>query len=129
MSNKGWIGVDFDGTLATYEWGQFPVLGEPIPRMVNRVKKWLAEGLDVRIVTARVADSKDDGGEPTTYSPPAIQRANIELWCLHHLGQVLEVTSSKDGGMKELWDDRAIRVERNTGKIAKTLPRRGSKNR
>ncbi len=33
MSNSGWIGVDFDGTLATYDgWKGPSVLGEPIPK-------------------------------------------------------------------------------------------------
>jgi len=39
----------------------------------------------------------------------------IEEWCRQHIGQVLEVTNVKDFGMIELWDDRAIQVESNTG--------------
>ena len=57
MKNNDWYGVDFDGTLATYDgWGGNPVqpLGEPIPLMVSRVKGWLAHGVNVRILTARV---------------------------------------------------------------------------
>ena len=38
---------------------------------------------------------------------------------MKHIGQELEVTCTKDFGMIELWDDRAIRVEKNTGKIIK----------
>ena len=52
-----WIAVDFDGTLA--KWGcpwpeDYKATGDPIPMMVERVKKWLVEGEDVRIFTARM---------------------------------------------------------------------------
>lgn len=126
---RGWIGVDFDGTLATYQRGQFPALGEPIKAMRDRIRKWINDGWEVRIVTARVASTADDGGEGNQYEAPEIQRRKIEQWCVNHLGYQLKVTAEKDGGMVELWDDRAIRVERNTGRVAKTLPRRGSKKR
>lgn len=52
---SGWIAVDLDGTLAQYdETTGFPEIGPPVPRMVERVKAWLAYGLDVRIFTARI---------------------------------------------------------------------------
>jgi hypothetical protein len=36
---RGYIGVDFDKTLATYDrWISPSALGEPIPEMVDRVK-------------------------------------------------------------------------------------------
>ena len=41
----------------------------------------------------------------------------IKEWCIKHVGQELPITCFKDFGMIELWDDRAIRVEKNTGKI------------
>ena len=54
MTN-GWIGVDLDGTLAYYDqWRGALHIGEPIPVMLERVKRWLDEGKDVRIFTARV---------------------------------------------------------------------------
>jgi len=41
----GWIGVDLDGTLAHYEgFKGAQHIGEPISPMVERVKRWLAEG-------------------------------------------------------------------------------------
>lgn len=58
----GWIGVDFDGTLAHYE-------------------SW--EGADV---------------------------------CEKHFGEVLPITCVKDLGMVELYDDRAVTVQKNTGR-------------
>lgn len=39
----------------------------------------------------------------------------IEQWCEKYLGQKLPVTCSKDFGMLELWDDRAIQIVSNTG--------------
>ena len=99
---EGWIGVDLDGTLAHYD-GDHSKVGEPTA-MVQRVKAWLAAGEDVRIFTARVHDD-----------PDGVQRKMIEQWCAEHLGRVLPITCVKDHQMVELWDDRAVRVGRNTG--------------
>jgi hypothetical protein len=109
-----WIGVDLDGTLAFYNgWKGETEIGPPVPRMVERVKGWLAEGKEVRIVTARVAHAARnlDG---TLHDPSAVVRA-IQAWCLEHIGQMLPVTNAKDFGMIELWDDRAVQVIPNTG--------------
>ena len=43
----------------------------------------------------------------------------IKRWCKQHIGRELEVTNVKDFGMIELWDDRAIQVKKNTGRIIK----------
>jgi len=40
----------------------------------------------------------------------------IAAWCKLHIGQVLPLTCTKDYGMIELWDDRAVQVEMNTGR-------------
>ena len=105
MGISGWIGVDLDGTLAEYgTWKGADHIGKPIPLMVERVKKWLSEGVKVKIMTARY----DNGAE---------QILLIQAWCKEHLGQELEVTNKKDYGMIELWDDRAITVETNTGRV------------
>lgn len=112
---KGWIGVDLDGTLAFYDgWRGETHIGEPIPEMANRVKKWLAENRDVRIFTARVAEAEmnHDG---TSHDIAAIVEA-IENWCEKHIGQRLPITNKKDFGMIELWDDRAVQVIPNSGK-------------
>jgi hypothetical protein len=111
MSDWGWIGVDLDGTLAEYHgWVGATIIGKPIEPMVTRVKKWLAEGKQVRIFTARVFP----GGRVNNAELEAVV-ASIEAWCRTHLGQVLEITYSKDFGMIELWDDRAVQVIPNTG--------------
>lgn len=105
----GWIGVDFDGTLAHYgAWKGEGHAGAPIPAMVRRVKRWLAKGIEVRVVTARVALGDEAA---------VVSRAAIERWCLEHVGQRLQVTAAKDYQMLELWDDRAVQVETNTGRI------------
>jgi hypothetical protein len=108
----GWIGVDLDGTLAKYQgWQGITAIGEPIPLMVQRVKAWLANGTDVRIFTARVGPGSRKPDEL-----PATIKA-IEEWCLQHIGAVLPVTATKDFGMLQLWDDRAVQVIPNTGEI------------
>lgn len=120
---SGWIGVDLDGTLAHYDhWEGEQHIGAPVPAMLERVKKWLAEGREVRIFTARVARDDDflradlsgAAGIPEPMSCSAVRKA-IEVWCLHHVGRVLPVTNKKDYGMIELWDDRCVRVQANTG--------------
>ena len=102
---SGWIGVDLDGTLAHYEGWNNGEIGEPLVPMLERVKEWLSNGMVVKIVTARVAPGPDPRGG----------RADIEAWCLKHIGRVLEVTCQKDFGMIELWDDRVIQVMPNIG--------------
>jgi len=114
----GWIGVDLDGTLATYT-GTTAEIGPPVPAMVLRVKHWLSLGIEVRIVTARVAASGliGDNGAVDDDEFAAFQTALIRLWCEEHLGQALVATAAKDFMMAELWDDRAVRVEHDTGRV------------
>jgi hypothetical protein len=94
----GWIGVDFDGTLAHYDYfrGRDHV-GAPVEEMVKRVRKWLAEGRDVRLFTARTPS-------------PALRR-----WMKEHLGEILPITNTKDSHMQALYDDRVVQVKRNKG--------------
>jgi hypothetical protein len=110
--NHGWIGVDLDGTLAHYDgWKGAQHIGEPVPAMVERVRYWIAGGQEVRIFTARL------GGWVEGSMDWANMYRVIEAWCLKHLGRTLPVTATKDMAMLELWDDRAVCVERNTGRI------------
>lgn len=102
---KGWIAVDLDGTLAKYDgWKGVEHIGEPVPLMRERVLRWLAQGKDVRIFTARVAG-------PDSHLAKEI----IQAWCEKHLGQSLPVTNVKDMRMVELWDDRAVSILSNHG--------------
>lgn len=101
---KPWIGVDLDGTLAVFHGWQGPEhIGEPIPAMVDRVKKWLADGQTVKIFTARCTIPEQ--------IPP------VREWAKKMFGVDLEVTNVKDFGMTVLWDDRCVRVEPNTGRV------------
>lgn len=109
----GWIGVDLDGTLAEYDgWKGVDHVGRPVSLMLSRVKSWLEIGhpvygeVEVRIMTARVS-------HPADYDEAL---AAVRAWCIEHLGVALEVTNEKDFGMLELWDDRAVQVEANTGR-------------
>lgn len=125
MSTSGWIAVDLDGTLAEYHgWVNTFHIGPPIPAMLDRVKRWLSEGRDVRIFTARV----DGGGTASKMGvdPEIVKKYEdreaitrmIQDWTEKHIGVRLPVTNAKDYGMIELWDDRCVQVIPNTGKRA-----------
>lgn len=118
----GWIGVDLDGTLAFYDgWHGPRHIGKPIPAMVERVQNWLREGRDVRIFTARVGGTGDyvpESKQRDSDDFAELQRDVIGEWCEKHIGARLPVTATKDYGMTELWDDRAVQVVPNTGQPA-----------
>ena len=102
MAMRAWIGVDLDGTLAHYTgWRGADHIGEPIPAMMERVRRWIDEGLTVKIFTARACI-------PAQVPP-------VQAWLERHGLPALEVTNVKDFGMVELWDDRCIQVHPNTG--------------
>lgn len=110
--DKGWIGVDFDGTLCTYDHfkgHELHNLGQPITPMVERVKRWLAEGRKVKIFTVRADDSD------------AIP--HIQQWLIQNGLPLLDITNVKDRYMDELWDDRVVQVEPNTGRMMCPSPR------
>lgn len=107
--SKGWIGVDLDGTLAVGSHSYDPFhIGEPVPAMVACVQSIIQEGYEVRILTARVCQQELEREAVRTL---------IEDWTEVHIGKRLVVTNEKDYDMIEFYDDRAIRVERNTGRI------------
>jgi hypothetical protein len=96
------IYVDLDGTLAKYESGN-PEIGEPITPMLLRVRKWLGLGKTVKIFTARASIPE--------YVPI------VEEWLKKYDLQDCIVTCRKEFDGVEFWDDRAVTVEFNTGKI------------
>lgn len=107
MSDKPrWIGVDFDETLRRAD-------GTPVELMVERVRAWIAQGIEVRIVTARLTPA-----EYHTHSPDFAgdQHLFVSDWCDENIGVRLQVQWGKSPGMIELWDDKAVRVEANTGR-------------
>ena len=124
---SGWVGCDLDGTLAHYEgWVHHTHIGNPIPAMLDRIKSWRAQGIEVRIFTARVYPLNlcvdvYDFKYPIAFLRDAeyIQAIEsiraIQDWCIAHVGESLPVTNVKDYAMMQLWDDRAIGVETNTG--------------
>lgn len=105
---SGWIGVDLDGTLARYDgWKGIGHIGDPIPVMAARVRRWHEEGRAVKIFTARVSGGGWDREEVV---------AHIQAWLERHGLPAMPVTNVKDFGMVELWDDRCVQVEVNTGR-------------
>jgi len=101
-----WIGVDLDGTLAQdlgnkRENRGLGEIGSPIRPMLNRVRKWIAEGRTVKIFTARASSAR--------------QVVMIKKWLASHGLPELEVTNVKDLRMIELWDDRCVQVMTNLG--------------
>lgn len=101
MSN-GWLGIDLDGTLAYYNgWKGPDNIGEPIPKMMERVKKWKAAGIRLKIFTARASI-------PSQIPP-------VKKWLEKHGLGDLEITNKKDFQMIEIWDDNCVQVIKNTG--------------
>lgn len=110
-NDEEWIGFDLDGTLAKYDgWKGIDHIGEPVESQVLMAKllHWL--GKKIKILTARVAprDGENDSAKAKEY---------VEEWCQKNLGFTPEVTYVKDASMVALFDDRAVSVEQNTGKI------------
>lgn len=107
-TGQEWIGVDLDGTLAEYDkWQGLEHIGEPIPIMASRVKRWLSLGRTVKIVTARV--SRQVGNDR------AFAEAVIRRWTKKYFECELQVTSEKDFDLMVLYDDRAVSVRKNNG--------------
>jgi len=100
-----WIGFDLDGTLAYYVHGYAgkDKIGPPISSMIEILKDWLSKGYEVRILTARAAEKAQ--------IPP------IKQWLKENNLPDLKITNIKDPGMLILYDDRAVQVEKNTGRI------------
>jgi hypothetical protein len=119
----GYIAVDLDGTLAVSHPGENYdgiTIGEPIPKMVARVRAWLQEGKEVRILTARVSGSSLACNDKTENQV----RLAIQGWCREHIGAFLKITCEKDYHMEVLYDDRAVQVERNTGELTTDVVRK-----
>ncbi len=75
FKGRPWIGIDLDGTLATYTgWVKIDHIGEPIPRMLRRVKLLLKTAYEIKIFTARVCPQQDASERNRAI-------AAIEAWC------------------------------------------------
>jgi len=105
------IAVDWDGTLVEdHGFRGACEYGAPIPKMVERIKKWVNEGHEVLIYTSRVSAEHD------------VNRAKMESdsiqYVLREMGlPPLQITANKYMRIAEFWDDRSVRVMRNTGKV------------
>lgn len=98
-----WVGVDLDGTLAEFDgWKGVEHIGRPIHAVVERVKKLLMAGHNVKIFTARA-----EHGTPATKA--------IHDFLFRNGIPNLEVTATKDFDMLFAIDDRALQVIPNKG--------------
>lgn len=109
--SKAWVGFDLDGTLAYYDgWQGFEHIGEPIEEIVDYAKRLLAAGVEIRVMTARVATEQ-------SFEDWEAAQIAVRKWCVAQFGQEIVVTAEKDFNMLYLVDDRAYHVEINTGKM------------
>lgn len=106
------IAVDLDGTLAKSR--SDGLIGDPVKKMVDRVKKWHSKGIKVVIFTSRL--DRYDG-----YS-------SIRYWLRENGLPDLEITNKKTGDIEEFWDNRAIRIEDSTGVICDCCDKSRDKN-
>ena len=105
-----WIGVDLDGTLAVWDArSTIARIGRPVPRMLELVKQMVGDGMRVKIFTARAEEPE--------------QIPLIQKWLRRNGLPELEITNVKDYEMQRLYDDRAVQVEQNTGRIIGSLHR------
>ena len=140
-SGQGWYGFDLDGTLAVYDgWHGIDHIGAPVAKTVRLMKRMHEDGLRVKILTARVSprtnpetmanpylenhwciESPDD--MPWALNPKVwTAREFVQDWCWRVLGFVPEITHEKDHLMLNLFDDRVVQVEPNTGWILGRMP-------
>ena len=107
------IAVDLDRTLAdgsVIDVNNYrsDLIGKPITPMVQRVNAWLTAGRKVVIFTARVHPRYG-------LAEVVIAEKAIKEWCIEVFGVELEVTCMKDPLFCEIWDDRSISIEPDTG--------------
>lgn len=116
QSERGWIGVDLDGTLAEYHtWDEWDSIGKPVPLMLARVQGWVKADQRVKIFTARVSFEEGVCKHTGVYFTKDMMIEVIQDWLEYNGLPRLEVTATKDLNMSELWDDRAVQVMPNTG--------------
>jgi hypothetical protein len=105
-----WYGFDLDGTLAKHEPGQgVGRVGEPVLLMVAELRRHLMAGHECRIMTARVSCRNE--------REVAQQTEIIHAWLEAQGLPRLRVTCCKDYAMVALYDDRAIQVVPNDGRV------------
>lgn len=95
----GWVGFDLDGTLAHTVGTE---IGPPIEAMIQVLREHLGAGIECRVFTARAEWPS--------------QCTLVQDWLEAQGLPRLRVTNVKDQHCFQLWDDRAVSVERNTGR-------------
>lgn len=136
----GWYGFDLDGTLAVYDgWKGIDHIGDPVVPMVQLARRMHEAGYRIKVVTARVSPRPLPETRPNPYiknhwcvQDPDVQtwalesdwgaREFVQEWCYRNLGFVPGVTHEKDYAMLQLFDDRCVQVEANTGRVLGRLP-------
>jgi len=114
MTNRGHVCFDLDGTLAEYDpetWDHMKV-GKPVAAMVLLAKRYMQQGVEVRIFTARAHKNPRE-----TDADYQRRLAPIREWCIKVFGQELLIVSYKTFETIAIFDDRAYRVVENTGEI------------
>lgn len=118
------IAVDLDATLA---YGMVPYdpkrIGPPVLPMVLKVQRWLKQGKKVVILTARL-NSKVHTPVQLKYT-----RRLIGAYTKRYVGQRLPSTAEKHPMMSQIYDDKAIQVIPNTGKVVKWKSKTKGKKR
>lgn len=101
------IFIDFDGTIVHQDTDEYKrEIGKPIMPMIEKIKRELANGSIVKIFTARASE----------YTDP-LEKLEIEQFCAKYIGQILPITATKEHGITEMWDDRAVKVIKNKGEF------------
>lgn len=109
------IALDLDKTLFYHEskWG-ISKIGDPIPKMVERVKGWINKGHRISIFTARACpfafgkDRREESERQKTLIHEALEKAGLPKF---------DVTCMKSPSFTHFIDDRAHRVIANTGEM------------
>ncbi len=115
ITKKPHIALDFDRTLArrTDEDLDIDRVGEPILRMVENVRGWLAQGYDITIFTARLGhDSVEENERQEQLIRRFLARQNLPQF---------PITATKKNYFDFFVDDKAIPVTENQGILEKPL--------
>lgn len=114
MISSDWIGVDFDHTLAYPDWGVWRDPA-PIPKAVEVVRKWIADGKNVRIFTPRIyplnrtilpGEKREAHGTYLDNSREDMAWHSVEAirqFCSQNFGVVLPITNVVDAEAKILY--------------------------
>ena len=104
------IAIDLDGTLALYDgWEGSDKIGDPVPAMVDIMLHHIRNGEECVIFTARVSGDDKEEAEMAEY--------HIRNWLAKNDLPQLKITCIKEKAFRIFYDDRAIRIAHNEGKM------------